>query len=417
MNEREIEKLRKRFIFIAMLSFLIVTIVIGGAAYFVTSFTSRDLIGDTLDRITAAEGKEVDLHSEKYSASEPRLTDVFRRTSGFRFYFVAVFNSAGKMTVFRTSMPVEDKSLYVGYAKKLRESGGKVRLRRYGKYYFQVKQRSGGDQVVAVLDCGQEVDMLSRLLYIILMVSAAGLLGTFFIVRVLSKRAVKPEIEINRRQKQFITNASHELKTPLAVIRANTELEQMMNGENEWNQSTIEQVDRMNGLIQNLVMITRAQEQENRGEAEPVDAAKAVRESVEPYRSLALQQKKDLREDIPASLTITADGSRIRQLTTILVDNALKYCDDGGAIFVRLSSTKKDRSISLTVSNSFAAGETVDYTRFFDRFYRADSSHSIDHGGYGIGLSIAESICSLYHGSIRADWKDGMISFRCVLYL
>ncbi|SFN83113.1 His Kinase A (phospho-acceptor) domain-containing protein [Eubacterium pyruvativorans] len=416
MNEREIEKLRKRFIMIAMLSFLIVTMVIGGAAYFVTYFTSRNLIRDTLDKITAAEGNEVSLRSGDDSAREPRLTDVFRRTSGFRFYFVAVFNSEGKITSFRTSMPVEDKALYTGYAKKLRKANGEIRFGRYGKYYFQVKKRSGG-LVVAVLDCGQEVDMLSRLLYIILMVSAAGLLGTFFIVRALSKRAVQPEIEINRRQKQFITDASHELKTPLAVIRANTELEQMMNGENEWNQSTIEQVDRMNGLIQNLVMITRAQEQENSGEAEPVDAAQAVRESVEPYRSLALQQQKELREEIPDSLAVTADGSRIRQLTTILVDNALKYCDDGGSIFVRLAGTKKDRGIVLTVSNSFAAGETVDYARFFDRFYRADSSHSIDHGGYGIGLSIAESICSRYHGSIRADWKDGMISFRCVLYL
>ena len=181
MNEREIEKLRKRFIMIAMLSFLIVTMVIGGAAYFVTYFTSRNLIRDTLDKITAAEGNKVSLRSGDDSAREPRLTDVFRRTSGFRFYFVAVFNSEGEITSFRTSMPVEDKALYTGYAKKLRKANGEIRFGRYGKYYFQVKKRSGG-LVVAVLDCGQEVDMLSRLLYIILMVSAAGLLGTFFIV-------------------------------------------------------------------------------------------------------------------------------------------------------------------------------------------------------------------------------------------
>ena len=111
-----------------------------------------------------------------------------------------------------------------------------------------------------------------------------------------------------------------------------------------------------------------------------------------------------------------ADSSKIRQLTTLLVDNAVKYCDEGGKIEVTAGQIKNGRGAALTVSNSYAEGADVDYSRFFERFYRQDSSHNIDKGGYGIGLSLAESICSQYGGDIRAQWKDGVISFICQLF-
>ena len=97
-----------------------------------------------------------------------------------------------------------------------------------------------------------------------------------------------------------------------------------------------------------------------------------------------------------------------------MIDNAIKYCDEAGKVEVELNQTKKNR-IKLTVANSYAEGKDVDYNMFFDRFYREDKSHNIDKGGYGIGLSIAESICRQYGGSIKANWKDGIISFICQL--
>lgn len=110
-----------------------------------------------------------------------------------------------------------------------------------------------------------------------------------------------------------------------------------------------------------------------------------------------------------------ANESQIRQLSSLLIDNAIKYCDDGGTI--RVTLTQKGRSpVRLDVSNNYAKGGDVDYARFFERFYRQDKSHNIEKGGYGIGLSIAQAIVEQYKGSsIDAAWKDGIITFTCLL--
>jgi signal transduction histidine kinase len=249
------------------------------------------------------------------------------------------------------------------------------------------------------------------------MICGIGLLLTLFAVLAVSGHMIQPEIENARRQKMFITNASHELKTPLSVIRANTELEELMNGESEWTQSTLRQVDRLNGLIQNLVMIARAQEAEDPDILGDIDASAAILETVRPYESLALQQGKSLTLDIISGIHMTADESRIRQLAVLLIDNTFKYCDDKGAVSVSFSRHRLGRQVRLIVSNTYAAGKDVDYSRFFERFYREDSSHTADgsRGGYGIGLSIAESICTQYKGSIKASWKDDIITFTCLL--
>ena len=200
------------------------------------------------------------------------------------------------------------------------------------------------------------------------------------------------------------------------MIRANTELLEVTGGENEWTQSTLKQVDHMNGLIQNLVMIARAEEKESKTEMGEIDASRVIRETVSPYEASARQAEKLLKQDIEESVRLIGNESRLRQLTTILVDNAIKYCDNDGEITVLLSALRKGKSgLRLCVSNTFANGKDVDINRFFDRFYREDSSHNIDKGGYGIGLSMAESICKQAGGSIKAVWKDGVISFICQL--
>lgn len=225
-------------------------------------------------------------------------------------------------------------------------------------------------------------------------------------------------IENSRRQQSFITNASHELKTPLAVIRSNTELMEMLDGPSEWTASTLKQVDRLDSLIQNLVMIARSQEQENSREAAEIDVSALVKDTAEPFAAVAANDQKAFSMDLEPDVRIVANESSIQTLTGVLVDNAIKYCDENGSVTVRTSSDKKGRTAVIQVSNSYAEGRTVDYSRFFERFYREDESHHTESGekkGFGIGLSIAQNICSLYHGDIAAGWKDGQITFTCRL--
>ena len=138
-----------------------------------------------------------------------------------------------------------------------------------------------------------------------------------------------------------------------------------------------------------------------------------MKDTADTFAPVATQDGKELVQEIEENVRLVADEAAIRQLASLLLDNAIKYCDDGGKVVAHLS--KKGRGIRLVVSNTYAAGESVDYSRFFERFYREDSSHNTEKGGYGIGLSIAESIVSSYNGSISASWKNGMISFTCIL--
>ena len=138
-----------------------------------------------------------------------------------------------------------------------------------------------------------------------------------------------------------------------------------------------------------------------------------IKDTVKNSRIVIEQDKKKLAEDIDQDVNMYAMESQIRQLCTILIDNAIKYCDDEGTISVGLHSSGK--TVELTVANDYQDGENVDYKRFFERFYREDASHNLDKGGYGIGLSIAESIVNLYKGSIDVSWDKGIIQFRCIL--
>jgi len=138
-----------------------------------------------------------------------------------------------------------------------------------------------------------------------------------------------------------------------------------------------------------------------------------VREAVESLSSIAQQSEKKMETDIADGIMMKANKGQINQLAALLIDNAIKYCDEKGTIKTTLSL--KGKNIRLVVSNDYKDGEGVDCNRFFDRFYREDKSHNSDKGGYGIGLSIAESIVKMYKGTIHASYNNGVISFTCLL--
>lgn len=276
------------------------------------------------------------------------------------------------------------------------------------QYTYQVTSEEDHILIVFV-DCRQQYAVLRRLTSIILALIVVGAVGMFVLVMVLSKRMIQPEIRNAERQKQFITNAGHELKTPLAVIRANTELDIMLNGENEWNQSTLRQTDQMTKLIQDLVTIARAEEEPEPENMVEVDVTASIQEAVDSLSPLAKQAEKTLTAEIQSNVKMRAQEGHLKQLATLLIDNAIKYCDDKGTVHVELF--RKGKNIRLVVSNDYKDGAGVDYSRFFERFYRAEESHGGEKSGYGIGLSIAESIVERYKGTIHVTWNNGVIHF------
>ncbi len=421
MNYQSIQKIRLKFIMIAMSSFFVVMIFTGFMVNIANVLSVRRQARTMLNYLVETGGEiwitETD---DEESGDSKETVDTSSLPKEFRYstrYFAIFFDEEGNVVQVKDSyISALDEESEIAMAEDALDNFFK--FNQIGDYYYQVASYGDDATIVAFLDMSLQTEINDSVIRSTVLICAAGFLITFIIVLLFSNKAIQPEIENAARQKQFITNASHELKTPLAVIRANTELIEMLSGENEWTQSTMRQVDHMNGLIQNLVMIARAEEEEDKNLLIEVDVTRAVRETVEPFMSLATQEHKELGMELTEDVFMIANGSKIRQLTSILVDNAIKYCDENGQIKVGLEPIRRGKNIRLTVSNTYEAGVNVDYTKFFDRFYREDQSHNKsteEKGGYGIGLSMAESICKSYHGSIGASWSGGVITFTCVL--
>ena len=438
MNSRAIQAIRIKFIYISTITYFLVMLFMGGSINLINYISTHRQISLVLSYliqnegvlpVLGTDGPDAPEDNQDASSSEgngrsgkSRHRDIMESdlvdfSPEFRFstrYFSVIFDADQnvKTSNFRNIAEISSQEALKMAERILNSSTDDG---HYEYYYFRKAKHGEGDTIVAVLNCRTQINTNMRVFTNTLLIAAAGLCIAFVLVNLFSFRAIQPEIENLRRQKQFITNASHELKTPLAVIRANTEIEEMMNGTNEWTTSTMRQVDRLSGLIANLVMIARAQEREDRSDMAEIDVSRGVEETVRPYESLAQQDNMTLETAIAPDVKMTADESKIRQLASLLVDNAFKYCDDKGTVRVKLDTLRKGKTIRLIVSNSFREGQNVDYSRYFERFYRQDESHNTDRGGYGIGLSIAESICQQYGGSISVSWRDGEISFTCIL--
>ena len=455
MSEQRIEQMRKKFILASTLSFFLVMLLMGGLIFAFISITERNevrqimnyivendgdlpepetnpeqenagnydtnetgLSGDTDEDSLAASGSDSTASNGSDSEIVWSLSHFFgtgnvisgtQDFAGRTRYFAVLYDAENQVEEVKSRhMEDVDEDEAVYYAQFARKH--LFHLGQYGTFYYYVSKRTEGGTIVIYLDRTSQIFTSHRIFYFTLILLGAGSLIAFAIMRVLSHRMVRTEVENTELQKQFITNASHELKTPLAVIRANTEMQEMLEGETEWTQSTMRQVSRMEGLIKNLVMIARSQEKSNGEVFQKTDLTKAVKETAESFISVAVSEQKTLTVQTSEDISILGSDSNVRQIVSLLTDNAVKYCDSNGAIEVALK--KQGKSALLTISNSYASEEPVDTSRFFERFYREDSAHT-DKGGYGIGLSVAESLTKQMHGKIQADWKDGVIIFTC----
>ncbi len=301
-------------------------------------------------------------------------------------------------------------------------------------FLFQVKELSGQElnetlfagsvlstfldntaqyKLILFMDCTNRFHHIHSMGTFSVMLGAVCFAVFVLLVSVFSKRAVKPVAENYEKQKQFITNAGHELKTPLTIISANAEVIEAMDGKSEWTQSIRHQVDRLTGLVNDLIAIARLDESAERGDTvmQPFALSEAFLTLAEDFRTVAEQQGKTLEVDIQPDITVTGSEKPLRELLSILLDNAVKYCDDGGSVRAALKTQK--HHAFLTVSNSYA--ESTDCSRFFDRFYRADTSHNSERSGYGIGLSMAETIVRLHKGRITAQQSDRRIIITVML--
>jgi signal transduction histidine kinase len=264
------------------------------------------------------------------------------------------------------------------------------------------------DGALAVfVDASGTVDGIRQLAAGSCAVTLSALLAIFLLMMIFSRVASRPAAESLKKQRQFITDASHELKTPLTIISANAEILSMNFGENEWSRSIEKQTERMAKLIQSLIGLTRVDEGAKKLASARFNLSDAVYDTAMTFATPAARRELTVSADVPPDICVQGDEASARQLVSILMDNAVKYADDQGKIAVRLALAGK--YAHLTVSNPYKCGTALRTDRVFDRFYRASEARTGD-GSYGLGLSIAKSIVDAMKGKISAAYENGVFT-------
>ena len=290
------------------------------------------------------------------------------------------------------------------YAQSAVESGHTVGF--LDDYRYLVLAEEGNTRVI-FLDCGRSLSSFRTTLLASVALSLLGLLAVLVLLLILSHRIVRPVAESYEKQKQFITDAGHELKTPMTIISADVDLAEMECGENQWLTDIRRQTERLTGLTNDLIYLSRMEEEQPPLQVIEFPLSDVAEEMALPFLAPAKSQEKELTLHIQPMLPFTGDEKAIRQLISILLDNALKYSPAGGHLELRLE--KQGRNILLTMTNTTIQPVEEDkLSHLFDRFYRSDQSRNSRTGGYGLGLSIARSIVLAHKGKIRAESSDGM---------
>lgn len=259
---------------------------------------------------------------------------------------------------------------------------------------------------IVFLDCGREMASFHTYLFISIGMALIGYALFFFVILFFSGRIIRPVTESYEKQKRFITDAGHEIKTPLTIIKADVDVLEMEQGENEWTQDIQKQAQRLTALTKDLVYLARMEEAEDTLSMIEFPFSDVVSEAASSFQAPAQTQGKKFQCNIQPMLSITGNEKAIHQLVSILLDNALKYSPENG--IVTLTVEKQNRSVRLSVFNTTAekiAKENL--PKLFDRFYRIDASRDSRTGGYGIGLSVAKAIVAAHNGKIQAQTEDG----------
>ncbi len=406
-----IYRLRRNFISICILSFIAVFLVVIALIYTMTSIQTNRALDRHADMISQNDGRFPDFNETRPDGDRPMPPEGFNRESPFTTRYFTVRFDRRTDTVFAdtrqiASVSEEEAEIYAIEALRAGNARGWC-----DDYRYKIYDTETGTSIVFVSGISAKENNRNFMLGTLSAFAVCSIVIIILIIFI-SRRAIKPVAESYEKQKQFITNANHELKTPLTLIRTNLDILESEVGENEWLSDIRDETLMMSELVNRLVSLARMDEDGTKLEMKEFSISDAVADTVSSFAHSAQSSGKQMTVNIASPLSYIGDEAGIRQVVSILMDNALKYCDMGGEIKVTLTG---DRHPILTVENSYAAVEKIELNRLFDRFYRADKARTYGTG-FGIGLSMAKAIVEKHHGSISAyNIEDEKIGFRVKL--
>ncbi len=434
-----IRTLQRRFVLTAMIAVTALLLAVLGALNVFNAISNARQIQSLLDDLAmrnsepffeelppeamaeAPEAGRADTPEGDIPPPSPSFQDGRSRRRGFlsetpdenarmsALYFTVTLDSSCHVTQCDTSHIsgiTDDQAKEIALALDADRESGTV-----GNYRYKIFSTPDGYYKVVFLDTSaRRISVLRVALLSLLLGSVSWVLMLFFVIA-LSLRAIRPIAENMDRQRQFVTDAGHELKTPLAIILANLDAMELRTGENKYSRNIRSQATRLSDLVKNLLTLARVDEYSLLEHAESFDLSALCAEIFSTFREPAELRNISFETDLAEGLSFRGDRNQISQLCSILGDNAVKYCTDGGHI--RVSLLPDGHKIRLTVANT--VDQIPDLDRIFDRFYRSDSSRNQKTGGFGIGLSAARSIAQIHRADLRADYDPESAMVRFIL--
>ncbi len=384
-----IRRLRMKFIVICLASLMLVIALVMGLLNFLNYRKMMEGADNLLDLLVENSGRIM-----------PPETPYATR------FFSVKMDESGKILAVDTentaAMDDETAEKYaLGAWKKGKQTGfaGNYRYRRAA---------SEEGFLIVFLDCSREIDNAKSVLLTSAGVSIVALFLVFALIYVFSGIVMKPVYESYEKQKRFITDAGHEIKTPLTTIGADLDVLELEIGENEWLEDMRRQTKRLAVLTNELIYLAKMEEGGSKIPLIALPFSDLVEETAQSFQALAIMENKIFQVNIQEMVIIRGEEQALRKLVSILLDNAVKHSSENESILLTLE--KSGKTIRLAVENTVRNMSAETVSHLFERFYREDASRNSGKGGYGIGLSIAEAIVKAHKGEIKAALlKDSVL--------
>lgn len=392
-----IKKLRLKFICIAMFSVIIVLILIIGGININNYRAITQKADETLNILKDNNGHYPPKIPGKHEFTTPEALYETR-------YFSVIINKQKEIIdIDLENISAVDelnaRKYTLDIIRKNKEKG-------FIGYYRYLRVELYNDDIMYIfLDCNRTLTIFYQFLQSSVMMSIIVIILVLALVILFSSIVTRPLVKTYQKQKQFITNASHDLKTPLTIINGSCEILEYNNLDNEWIQTIKEQVTKLTSLTNKLVFLTKMDESIGDYQAEEFNLSSVIEELILPYQQLLNSQNKTFIYNVQPDLVYKGNEKMICEMMTLLLDNALKYSSDEG--IVELQIFKAGRNIKIILSNTTDNIPVGNLDKLFERFTRLDTSRNSDTGGHGIGLSVVKSIVDAHKGKIKATSDDG----------
>ena len=397
-----IKKLRLKFIILSMASVLLVLASTIGAINIFNYSKMTNEINYSLNNVIQ-NGFNDDPGDMGQSDDEhpPKFNDLERS-----HYFIVSFNEDGsiKESNFKHILFIDEETgkdmatnIYNGSSLK-----GKI-----DNLYYK-KEVNNNLTYVAFVDAKDRLDSFNNFLVSSLIISSISYVFLFALILLTSKIVFKVSEESYQKQKVFITNASHELKTPLTVISTDLEIIEMDNGKSEWTDSIKDQVNRLTKMTNQLVILSRLDEGDySKYPFEVFSLSEVANECINIFSNSFKKEGINISSDITSDIEMNGNKNLIEELLFIFMDNALKYTSINGEFGIAINK-EKNKKISLIVWNTIEEDADIDINLLFERFYRSPNAKK---DGSGIGLSIAKEIINLHKGKIKVNKENNILKF------